>query len=272
MEPGWELFGADSMASVNTYSYQGGFSGSVTHDSSSFYGIEQALTGIVGDESYTVSARTLLSDAEVLGVKLRIAWYSSSDASGSQLSTENSPVLSDQHATAWQLLTFSPTAPPSAQSAKLRLVFETTGSPGTVFFDRVMLYCSALTAIDDLYEDNDTALTAKTIAIGEEQQHNFFTADDDWVSFSVPAGGEGNYRVETFVDAPAANDTEVLLYASSDLDTPLAVADDKNYPEDTGSRFTHMLTEGDYLLLIRPSAGGGATGPGTMYSIVVKKE
>ncbi len=75
----------------------------------------------------------------------------------------------------------------------------------------------------DIYEDDDTAATAKPIAAGEVQLHNFHDAGDvDWMAFAC--SGQAIYEVETFELGDRAD--TVLEVRAADGTTVLEANDD----------------------------------------------
>jgi PKD repeat protein len=75
----------------------------------------------------------------------------------------------------------------------------------------------------DAYESDDTAATAKVIAVGTSQQHALCTGtDQDWMKVTLIAGSK--YTIET-LGLAAGNDTVEYVYASNGT-TQVAVDDD----------------------------------------------
>ena len=103
----------------------------ITNSSNTSYGVEQIIQDIVPDQRYKITGFVHVGDPSATKAFIRVAWYSSLDGTGSQITTHDSPMLSDE--TDWQLLEFFPTSPSAAHSAKLRLLT----SNGAAIFDDI---------------------------------------------------------------------------------------------------------------------------------------
>ncbi len=136
----WVSSGGGASASVvSEVNHNNANSLKVNHDKTSSYGFQQTITNIVGDKTYKVSGYGLTNDSNIKNFFIRVAWYASTDASGSQLSTEDTNIVtaSDNQ---WHELTNTFQAPSNAKSAKTRLVLSsnTTASLTYAYFDDIV--------------------------------------------------------------------------------------------------------------------------------------
>ena len=111
----------------------------------------------------------------------------------------------------------------------------------------------------DMYEGDDTVATAKPIALGQTQTHNFSSSgDQDWVLFTADAGI--TYTVSTS-SLSLSSDTYLYLYGP-DGTTLLASNDD--YGSSLASRITWTAQlSGTYYMLVKhwnPNVEGCGTG------------
>jgi len=92
--------------------------------------------------------------------RLRVAWYTAADCSGSQLSTSTTEVTAVD---TWTYGWLQASSPATANCAQLRLFIQTpttgAGTVGPVYFDNVMFYESSPTAVTlDAFHANPTGL------------------------------------------------------------------------------------------------------------------
>lgn len=106
-------------------------SAGLTNTSSSSYGIEHTISGIQSDKTYTFSAFIKTNNPPPSKSFLRIAWYGTTDGSGSQLKTSDSEMITGE--TIWRDISITTTAPSDAHSVKLRLLV----ANGTAYFDDI---------------------------------------------------------------------------------------------------------------------------------------
>ncbi|MCX8057899.1 MAG: clostripain-related cysteine peptidase [Spirochaetes bacterium] len=114
-------------------------------------------------------------------------------------------------------------------------------------------------AAKDLYEEDDTQTTAKTISDNQEQSHNFYDDATDWIKFNATAGKV--YSIETFVYGYA--DTVVYLYDGSTL---LKSNDDKS-SSDRGSLISSWTAPSTKTYYIKVYSYNGKTGDNRDYVI-----
>lgn len=103
-------------------------------------GVTQIITGIMSDIPYTLSGHIKSDDDNTRDAHIRIAWYASTDGSGSQLNTPNQTLNLD-NIFDWTYISEEIVSPTGAQSAEVRLYFESESNDeeAMVFFDDVSL-------------------------------------------------------------------------------------------------------------------------------------
>lgn len=120
-----------SFSYVNDQFYEGQHSALIHNSSSTAVGIEQTITTITSNQQYEITGFVKFSSPLPTKAFLRIAWYSSPDGSGSQISIQDSSI--NTSSSDWTKLELYPISPPSAHSAKIRLI--TTS--GAAYFDTI---------------------------------------------------------------------------------------------------------------------------------------
>ena len=112
----------------------------IQHSKTSSYGFQQFISDLEGGMFYEVSGHGMTTDNNVASYFIRIAWYSSLDGSGSQLSSPNDTDKSEKTDGTWTRFIQTIQAPNDAKSAKLRLVFtsKSDGNVASVYFDDVV--------------------------------------------------------------------------------------------------------------------------------------
>ena len=110
---------------------EGTRSAKITNQKTSSYGVEQILTDISPSLTYKISGSIKLVSPYPDKAYLRIAWYKSTDATGSQASTDDSAFATPTGN--WQNIEFIKTPPEGINSAKLRLLV----TSGTAYFDNI---------------------------------------------------------------------------------------------------------------------------------------
>ena len=131
----WETYGGVSATLTTDQSHGGNQSVNIENDSTSSYGIQQVITGIEAGKIYRFSGYIKISDPTVKKALLRIAWYSSSDGSGSQKSTNDSSEVTG--VTDWTEINIEKETPSGVASAKVRAVLasNTSGTAAFAYFD-----------------------------------------------------------------------------------------------------------------------------------------
>ncbi|MDA1316805.1 MAG: lamin tail domain-containing protein [bacterium] len=124
------LFEVDQMNS-----FEASRSAKLSYDGASSRGIDQHILNISGDEQYRITGAIKLDHTNVPNsAYIRIAWYASADASGTQLST--APINNNDGAlvtTDWSPVDYIVQAPSIAQSAEIRLYVQGGGA----YFDAI---------------------------------------------------------------------------------------------------------------------------------------
>ena len=146
--PGFEEFflnwtpssGLEEAVNFTISSYvkkSGDFSALIKHDKTSSYGAEQVIRDIVAGEKYTAKGYIFFNDENAKNARIRIAWYSSVDGTGSQIKTVDSNII-ETFSSSWaELNTGVIEAPASAKSAKFRILLASvrSGAESLVYFD-----------------------------------------------------------------------------------------------------------------------------------------
>jgi hypothetical protein len=135
----WSTYGA-TLSTVSNPVRSGAQAAAVSHTNTALRGIVQTVTGITGGDTYYLIGYAYRNDSNIDRVLLRIAWYESTDASGSQLSYNDSNELTTD-STSWQSMSSGElTAPGTARSAEVRAYFDVkVSTSATVYFDDLSL-------------------------------------------------------------------------------------------------------------------------------------
>lgn len=111
---------------------EGTQSAQIANNSTTSYGIEQVIYNILPEQYYKISAYINIQNPPPSKSFIRIAWYESTDGTGSQITTTDSEIVSTE--TDWKQLIVNTAAPTNAHSAKIRLLV----SSGIAYFDEIM--------------------------------------------------------------------------------------------------------------------------------------
>jgi hypothetical protein len=112
---------------------EGTRSAKITNNKTSSFGVEQIVLDISSTLTYKISGWIKLKEPYPEKAFIRIAWYKSFDASGSQFSTEDTPVATQS--SSWQKVELIKNPPEGINSAKIRLlVFN-----GSAIFDNILV-------------------------------------------------------------------------------------------------------------------------------------
>ncbi len=131
-EQSWQKNNNAIEFSINSDSVKEGTqSAQIKNDSSTSYGIEQIIYTITPEQYYSIDAYIKTNNPPPSKSFIRIAWYESTDGSGSQITTHDSEIISTE--TDWKLVHISAISPANAHSAKIRLLV----SLGTAYFDSI---------------------------------------------------------------------------------------------------------------------------------------
>lgn len=134
VETSWKKTNSSVLFSLSTdESKEGSQSARIENTSTSSYGIEQIITDIQPETTYAISAYVKTPIPPPSKAFIRIAWYENSDASGSQIRTDNSEVLSAE--SDWTEQNITATSPANTHSAKIRLLV----AEGTAYFDTISM-------------------------------------------------------------------------------------------------------------------------------------
>jgi len=109
----------------------------IKHGKTGSYGAQQIVRGIVGGSKYLGKGYVFFNNEDAKNAKIRIAWYSSEDGSGSQMETIDSNVVSTLLPSWQELNTGVIEAPTTAKSAEFRILLASSesGVEGLVHFD-----------------------------------------------------------------------------------------------------------------------------------------
>ena len=172
-------------------------SAKIINSSTTSYGVEQTIENITPEQKYHISGYVRNIDPPAQRAFIRAAWYSSLDGTGSQITTHDSPILSDL--TDWQLLEFFPNAPATAQSAKIRLL--TTN--GAAVFDDINF---------EIYIEPTITLSPSTTSVPPTPTpttpSDNFSYNNIYISEIMPAPNPGNPE---WIELYNANDFDVVL-------------------------------------------------------------
>ncbi|HXW00773.1 MAG TPA: carbohydrate binding domain-containing protein, partial [Anaerolineae bacterium] len=123
---------------VSSPVYSGNLAASVGSASNATKAIGQNVPGIVAGNRYTLSGYGYKDDPNVALVRLRVAWYTTDDCSGSQLATADSNELTADGPDFVFLSTGALTAPANTHCAQVRAQIQPVGSnPATAYFDNL---------------------------------------------------------------------------------------------------------------------------------------
>lgn len=183
--------------------YQGAKSAKITNTKTSSFGIEQIILDISSSLNYKIStfAKPILPTDKVF---LRVAWYKSSDASGSQLSTDDSEFTKEAN---WQKLEISKTPPDGVLSAKLRLLV----ASGSAYFDSVNFEesFSPTTTPSATPQPSQIPQISPTLTITPNPTPTPISFNDIFIS-------------EVMIDPPTDENEWIELYNNNDFDVDLA--------------------------------------------------
>jgi len=132
----WESGGLVGVSVVTEEAHGESYAVKLESNSSNTSGkIWQLVTGIEGGRNYRFSGYGKITDSNVAKMLLRIAWYQSSDGSGSQKSTNDSNQI--EAVSDWEELSIETLAPEDAVSAKVRAIIssKTDGILAFGYFD-----------------------------------------------------------------------------------------------------------------------------------------
>ncbi len=111
---------------------EGTLSAQIKNNSSTSYGIEQSIYNISPEKYYIISSFIKIYNPPPSKSFIRIAWYESTDGTGSQITTTDSEIISTE--TDWKQIIINTSSPANAHSAKIRLLV----SSGIAYFDEIM--------------------------------------------------------------------------------------------------------------------------------------
>lgn len=134
----WSSSGGGATATASAELAHGSnYSLKVQHDSTSSYGFQQTVSGIEAGKYYQVTGYATTNSNDTAGYFIRLAWYSSSNASGSQIDPTSETNEITQTNSSWTTIQKTFQAPSNAQSVKVRLVLKskTTGTIAFTYFD-----------------------------------------------------------------------------------------------------------------------------------------
>ena len=182
---------------LNSSVKEGTQSAKIINSSTTLYGIEQTIINIIPEQKYRISGYVRITDPPAQKAFIRVAWYSSPDATGSQITTHDSPMLSDF--TDWQLLEFFPNATANAQSAKIRLLT----ANGAAIFDDMHFEVYTEPTVTESPTTTNVPPTPTPTTSGED-----FSYDNLYISEVMPAPSPGNPE---WIEIYNANDFDVIL-------------------------------------------------------------
>lgn len=182
--PSFESGDTSWKANNSSVIFEASQSAKISNTKTSSYGIEQILTDISPSLSYKISASVKLISPYPDKAFLRVAWYKSTDASGSQSSTDDSSYAVETDD--WQKIEFIKTPPDGISSAKLRLLV----ASGSAYFDNAAFeeyFAEIPTPTPTLIPDSTPTLSPTTAPISydniylSEVMVNPLTGEDEWI-------------------------------------------------------------------------------------------
>lgn len=175
---GWTHFGG-VFSQSSDYAKEGIYSGKLESTTASTKYIYQ-VASVVPGSTYKATGFGLKIGATDSEVFLRVAWYASSDGSGSQMTnTADSNVLTSNLSSFTFLETDSLTVPDGANSARVRASIKTVSSTlATVYFDSLSFY---------EVEAASTSLSPSAQQTQTQQQATTNTPSPPSVTFSAPS-------------------------------------------------------------------------------------
>lgn len=138
----WSSSGGGATATISAENVRSGNNAiKIQNDKTGSYGFQQVIPNIEGGMFYEARGYGKAYDSSTASFFIRVAWYSSSDGSGSQLSSPSDSNVVDNVSNDWTLLTTNAIqAPSTANSAKIRLVLnsKTSGQLALAYFDDIL--------------------------------------------------------------------------------------------------------------------------------------
>lgn len=129
----WQKNNSNIEFNISNEAKQGTQSAQIINNAETSYGIEQIITEIKPQTRYGIDIHIKTNDPPPLKSFLRVAWYESTNGSGSQLKTNDSEIISE--VSDWKKISVIAESPEQAHSAKVRLLV----SSGQAFFDELWI-------------------------------------------------------------------------------------------------------------------------------------
>lgn len=219
----WEKNNSNIEFTISIEAKAGTQSAQLSNTSETSYGIEQIVTEINPKTHYEISGYAKTFNSPPLKSFLRVAWYESTDGSGSQLKTNDSETISE--VSDWRKISVIAESPEQAHSAKIRLLV----SSGQILFDEIEIVelpeetimptpsisVSSIPQVDNIYISE--VMTYPNSNEGEWielfNSNNFGVTITDWYIDDIENGG-GSPKLFS-LDIPAQG------YASFELTSSL---------------------------------------------------
>lgn len=137
----WSSSGGSATATISAETAHGGVNSiKVQHGKTSSYGFQTVIPNIEGGMFYDTIGYGNSTDSATASFFIRLAWYSSFDGGGSQLSQSYDSNTGNSSTSDWQLLSQTIQAPTGANSAKLRLVLNSKSQNllASAYFDDIV--------------------------------------------------------------------------------------------------------------------------------------
>jgi hypothetical protein len=144
----WSSSGGGAVATISAEIAHSGLNSiKIQHNKTSSYGFQTVIQNIEGGVFYDVSGYGNSTDSGTGAFFIRLAWYSSADGSGSQLSYSYDSNAGNSTTSDWQHLSETVQSPIGANSAKIRLVLnsKTQNSLASAYFDDILFQESTYT-------------------------------------------------------------------------------------------------------------------------------
>lgn len=152
----WSATGLESFTAETTIVHGGSQSAKLLENNTTVgYITSDAISGIVAGTAYTCTGYIYDNTTSAYGY-IKVFWYASTDGSGTALS---SPQIgaNTSDSSEWQVRRGTFTAPPTAQSARIRCYNKASGTPwGPIYYDDLSLTHTNVKINEVLYDPSGT--------------------------------------------------------------------------------------------------------------------
>ncbi len=164
---------------ISSEAKEGSQSARIQNATDKSYGVEHIITNISEQTFYDISAYIKIPHPPPSKAFIRIAWYTSTDGTGTQIETSDSPIISEK--IDWTRVSISTQSPKDAHSAKIRLLI----SSGIAYFDTVSVQIftptpTAALSIQPTPTTTQPSSVIQNISISEVMVYPL-TGEPEWV-------------------------------------------------------------------------------------------